>query len=427
MTANQFARIPNWLPSLTRDIHHAFLAHPSNKLCRTCTRLIHHFTTLSPSYDPFFPSRSTPSTSKSANTNSSQPFSYLFTTFILIDIRSTIPSLLEILGSPKYPSTALRLAASFDVLGAFIGTLVALWDSDSPSPDPARPKHTLDIPPTQLLTLRKSLAETASLTLEYLRDRFDASLTGTSGLHSSAIAGGSEQQKTLTWESPTVALEDDPVVLAGSRVLALWVREDENAQLRTEASGCMDVWLHIYGVSGGSRTEFRPHVLLALEGIMTVPAGVETFLEQEGWRMLVRDLQACMTASSGGYPYRVLSIIRVLLAVAESEELSQTKESWLGFISFLAGLPSPALPASRRNQHLENGDLDPVEVWTAAGQLAVALVLKAPRRLQRKFKGECDGICKVATGLLKQGREKLDNDSVEGLKEVIDGFGELDP
>ncbi|KAF2497753.1 DUF1941-domain-containing protein [Lophium mytilinum] len=438
---SDYDRIPAWLPALTTTIHQAFRAHPGNKLCRACTRLIHRFTILSPSYDPFFTTTTPTSSGPSSTPTQPHPFSYLFTTFLLIDIRATIPSLLEILGTPTYPPTALRLATSYDVLGAFIGTLVALWDSPG-----AHNTHILDIPPTALLALRKSLAETASLTLEYLRDRFDAAIAGTSGLHSSAIAGAADAQKTLTWESPSIALADDPVVLAGSRVLALWLREDENTQLRTEAAGCMDVFLYLYAGSGGGgdggkgeggvRTEWRTHVLLALEGVVMVPAGVEAFLGQGGWGILVGDLQACMNTTSGvmgtreggeggGYPYRVLSIIRVLLTVVESEEVGQTKESWLKYVSFLAALPVAAPAASKTALPQGLGMVDPLEVWTAAGQLAVALVLKAPRGVQRKFKGDCNKICTTAAGLLKKGEATLDGGTLEGLEEVIDGFGEM--
>jgi len=125
------------------------------------------------------------------------------------------------------------------------------------------------------------------------------------------------------------------------------------------------------------------------------------------------------------YPFRVLSIIRVLLTVVESDEVAQAKESWLGFVSFLAEFPHPDHPASGTKVQEDRGLLDPVEVWTAAGQLAVALVLKAPRRVQKMFKRDCDRICKTATELLKRGGKALDDGSLEGLEEVIDGFGEL--
>ena len=343
---------------------------------------------------------------------------------------------METLASPQYPPTALRLAATYDVVGSFISSLVRLPDPyDDNKATPAQ--HVLDIPPDLLLRLRKNLAETMSLTIEFLRDRWDAAVSGAAGLHPSALPtprhnpGGPSAPRALTWESPTVALDADPIVVAGSRALALWLHEDENAQLRTEAAGITDVLLALYSldvdVPGIQGTDYRTHVLLALEGLTATPAGVESFLAQDGWAKLADDLQSCMQnvsgSQKGAYPYRVLSIIRVLLAVVESEETAQTKDEWLKFISFLARMKAP--PVAPSSMGLSHEELDPVEVFAAAGQLAVASILKAPRKQQRLFKADCDRICMTVKLLLGKGRDLLDGDTVEGLKEVIDGFAEL--
>jgi hypothetical protein len=50
----------------------------------------------------------------------SKPFSYLFVNLLLIDLRSSFPSLLAQLNSTDYPSTSPRLAAAFDVLSSFL-------------------------------------------------------------------------------------------------------------------------------------------------------------------------------------------------------------------------------------------------------------------------------------------------------------------
>ena len=339
---------------------------------------------------------------------------------------------METLASPQYPLTALRLAAAYDVVGSFTSSLVRLPDPyDDNKATPAQ--HVLDIPPDLLLRLRKNLAETMSLTIEFLRDRWDAAVSGAAGLHPSALPtpqhnpGGPSAPRALTWESPTVALEADPIVVAGSRALALWLHGDENARLRTEAAGITDVLLALYSLdvdaSGIQGTDYRTHVLLALEGLTATPAGVESFLAQDGWAKLADDLQCCMQnvsgSQKGAYPYRVLSIIRVLLAVVESEETAQTKDEWLKFISFLARMKAPS------SMGLSHEELDPVEVFAAAGQLAVASILKAPKKLQRLFKADCDRICMAVKLLLAKGKDLLDGDTVEGLKEVIDGFAEL--
>ena len=228
-----------------------------------------------------------------------------------------------------------------------------------------------------------------------------------------------------------MALHADPIVVAGSRTLALWLREDENAQLRTEAAGITDVLLALYSLDvdapGIQGTDYRTHVMLALEGLTATPAGVESFLAQDGWAKLADDLRSCMQnvsgSQKGAYPYRVLSIIRVLLAVVESEETAQTKDEWLKFISFLARMK--ALPVALSSMGLGHEELDPVEVFAAAGQLAVALILKASKKLQRLFKADCDRICMTVKLLLGKGRDLLDADTVEGLKEVVTGFAEL--
>ena len=130
-------------------------------------------------------------------------------------------------------------------------------------------------------------------------------------------------------------------------------------------------------------------------------------------------MQNVSGSQKGAYPYRVLSIIRILLAVVESEETAQTKDEWLKFISFLARMKAPL------SIGLSHEELDPVEVFAAAGQLAVASILKAPKKLQRLFKADCDRICMTVKLLLGKGKDLLDGDTVEGLKEVIDGFAEL--
>ena len=66
-----------------------------------------------------------------------------------------------------------------------------------------------------------------SLIIEFLRDRWDAAVSGAAGLYPSVLPtpqynpGGPSAPRALMWESPTVALEADPIVVAGSHTLAL--------------------------------------------------------------------------------------------------------------------------------------------------------------------------------------------------------------
>ena len=98
---------------------------------------------------------------------------------------------------------------------------------------------------------------------------------------------------------------------------------------------------------------------------------------------MAENFQSCIQnvsrSQKGIYPYYVLSIIRVLLAVIKLEETAQIKDKWLKFISFLVRMKVP--PVILLSIGLGYKELDPVEVFTVAGQLAIALILKALKKL----------------------------------------------
>ncbi len=217
----------------------------------------------------------------------SKPFSYLLINLLLIDIRSSFPTLLANLNSAEYPSISQRLAAAFDVISSFIGFLVRSLDDKGGSE--------ISISPDLLLKLRKDIAETMSLAIEYLRDRWDASIAGTSGLHPSARTGTAATSEgtrlTLTWESKKDSVNADPIILAGIRALAIWIREDENENLRNETAGLMDMLVELYKSSSEGALDFRYPILLALEGIIVTEEGLDAFLGQDGWQVVFEDLQ----------------------------------------------------------------------------------------------------------------------------------------
>lgn len=254
----------------------------------------------------------------------SKPFSYLFINLILIDLRSSFPSLLAQLNSSTYPATAERLAAAFDVLSSFVAFLIRSLDEEINTTG-------FSMAPDLLLSLRKSIAETVSLTIEYLRDRWDASVAGASGLHPDARSGTAATSEgtrlTLTWESAIDNVHSDPLVLAGIRAMALWVREDENDNLRNEATGMMDMLIELYKSEPHVGLDFRYPILSALEGILPTDDGPEAFLQQSGWQILSDDLQNILRtvaiSSKAEMPStlrdanRGLQIVRVLLAVID--------------------------------------------------------------------------------------------------------------
>ena len=95
--------------------------------------------------------------------SASKPFVYLLIQLAKIDVRSAFPAILEQLASPSYPATAQRLAAAFDIVVSFLAFLVRAEDFAS-----------IGMEPDPLLQLRNDIGEMFGLTLEFLRDRWDA-------------------------------------------------------------------------------------------------------------------------------------------------------------------------------------------------------------------------------------------------------------
>ncbi len=312
----------------------------------------------------------------------SKPFSYLFVNLLLIDLRASFPSLLSQLNSADYPSTSQRLAAAFDVLSSFIGFLVKSLENEDLIPG-------FSISPDRLLKLRKDIAETVSLTIEYLRDRWDASIAGVSGLHRSARTGTAATSEgtrlTLTWESMKDNVNDDHLVLAGIRTLAIWIREDENENLRNESAGLMDMYLELYKMSHQSSLDFRYPVLLALEAILSAEESIEVFLGHDGWEILFLDLKSILqttpgnemssTASILAEANRGLQIVRVLLTVIDSPATTLPREDWMTIVATTAAMKvlNTTLPSIV------------VELQIAMLQLSAALLSKAGGGMMKRY------------------------------------------
>lgn len=315
----------------------------------------------------------------SGNTDN-KPFSYLFVNLLLIDIRSSFPSLLSKLNSVDYPTTSERLSAAFDVMSSYIGFLVrSLEDEDNIS---------FTIPPDLLLKLRKDLAETMSLTIEYLRDRWDASVAGASGLHPSARSGTSATSEgtrlTLAWDSMTDKVNQDPLVLAAIRTLAIWIREDENENLRNESAGLMDMLMELYKLSSKEGLDFRYPILTALEPILATEDGVLGFSEQDGWDILFQDLRFVLENISSQQGFndtaslsRGVEIVRTLLAVVDHASTTYPREDWMTAVTVAASMKAP--PKIPKPHPLL------IEFQIAMLQLATALLNKAPPGMQRRY------------------------------------------
>lgn len=189
-----------------------------------------------------------------------KPESYLFITMLLIDIRSTIPSLQEKLHSDDYQATSERLGRAYDIVSAFVGFLIQSLEMMSGDSD--NPPSPVPMPVDLLMKLRTNISETMSLTIEHLRDRYDSSTAGAPGLHPSARSSVDQSFPLhIAWE-PSSGILADPLTLSQLRTLSLWLRDEENDALRREAAGVMDVMLALYQHDG--EQDFRFPVLVAL-------------------------------------------------------------------------------------------------------------------------------------------------------------------
>ncbi|ROT40331.1 DUF1941-domain-containing protein [Sodiomyces alkalinus F11] len=388
-----------------------------------------------------------------------KPFAYLLITLILTDIRATIPRLLSLLNDPSYPDTAKQIGSAFDIVTHFVGYLVrsidALVNEDTENED-----MSIMLPAEFLLKIRTNITETMSLTIEFLRDRWDASVAGAMGLHPDARPGAAEHWKgylPISWESTRDVVDNDPLILAAIRALALWLREDDNKQLRKESAGLTDLFLDLYESSSSSsssssdsnnndnsitadRLDFRSAVLVALEGVMVEEKGIHAFIKNEGWKILSKDLfsilQAVSTATASASAsasaadhlrrdseaVRGREIVRVLLAFVESEEHG-TEEDWMGVITAVAAWSPP-----------DDASLPLVvqEFLAAVLQLATALLANAHDGVRKRYAYSTSAIVGIATQLQEgldgeEGREAGDGGALrESLDDVFATLGSLD-
>lgn len=359
-----------------------------------------------------------------------KPFSYLFIHLLLIDIRSSFPSLLSKLNSAEYLDISKRLAAAFDVISSFVGFLVRSLDND----DDPRSSSSMVMSPDLLLKLRKDIAETMSLAIEYMRDRWDSAIAGAKGLHSSArtaAAVTSEGSRlTLTWESMKDDVSADGLILAATRALAIWLSEDENENLRSESAGLTDMFIELYQTSRQGELDFRYPILTAFEATVCTDDGFMSFMEQKGWEALAADLVSIIRSLDLREPHRAadatlgslnlitgenargIEIVRVLLAVLDNGTTGEPREeAWSPLVKATASMrPVTSL-------------IDPIEIELriALLQLSAALLTAVgnPQRYRSSISSMLGSVNQVRNAVQPVGGDALGGDFQEALQDVV--------
>lgn len=410
----KYPQPPKWIPYAIDLVRTTIKKQPTSRGRNACIKLVANLIQALPPASRFSFELFNESASQN---NDSNPFSYIFINLVLIEIRSTIPSLLESLASASYASTALRLASCYDIMSAFILYLLQYLDQDA---DVTEGPPSSVLSPEQFLRIRKDFAETLSMTLEFFRDRWDATVSGAGGLDPNA-RNDPNAPLALTWDNPSVSPVGDPIILAGLRALSLWLREDENVELAQEATSLMDMYMALYSSSmeNSAKVDFRHAILTCLTGLLVgSDDAVQQFLDQKGWSILQEDLLQNIASLSIDAtqppPARTQDIIRVLILAVESETVPQTRLPWMTIVKQLAETKPPSLRDEEKLETLVGG-------W----QLAVALIVKAPQNVNRANAENIKSIQQKAKAILNEVKNSFKVDLVDSLGEVIDGLKDI--
>ena len=338
---------------------------------------------------------------------------------------------MEQLSSPSYPTISQRLSSDFDIIAAFIGYLVLLDSLEQ-----------VELDPETLLTLRKEIGETFSLTIEFLRDRWDAEFAGAAGYEMEISDEPPRDGRTLnlTWQAKDVegGAPRDPLVISAVRSLSLWLREDES--LRKEAGGIMDLFLGLWKISIEDHTrgeksqleqqqltiDYRLWLVGALEGTITEKNGREAFQSQGGWDLLWNDIKRTYTNTNPSTSHMDTDEA-VRLAVEEIRVLVEfIRESSFMEISFLDNkFLEVARVARVSNVPEEAAPLGGITPWVtldiAVLQLAAACLKKIPRdsRVQRVSEAEKVRTLTRKLGGYIQGNSGAGEAGVENQEEAV--------
>lgn len=267
--------------------------------------------------------------------------------------------------------------------------------------------------PDSLLKLRKVISETMSVTVEYLRDRWDASVAGAMGLHPDARSGTADtfsgSHFTLAWDSMKDNADEDPLIQSAIRALALWLREDDNDMLRKEATGLTDMFLDLYQSSAIHKLDFRSPILVAFEALVTLNKGRRIFIEQDGWSILAKDLGNILKNTSSNDDVeaaRGIEVVRILLSVVENAETKNITDQQLDLITTVAGCNFDTQSQSPTLQEFE----------VAVLMLCCTLLSEAPQAVRKRFVHSIHALRGIATEL----RPRLESlELVKDISEVL--------
>lgn len=217
---------------------------------------------------------------------------HLFITLVLVDIRASLPVLLEQRVGPSQDENARRIARAYDVVSQFIGFLVKISESE----DEVLKVMSFD----HLMSLRKSISETIECSIEFLFDRC---------IQEENIDNGKRR------------VSGDELALAVLRSISLWVQENDDGKVQKGIHGLTDVLHQLYIASMEDKAgvtpelDFRGPCLIVLQAITEDSEGAGFFGVCQGFSTLLDDCIFIGEAFLSQKPYdksRWRDLIRVL-------------------------------------------------------------------------------------------------------------------
>ncbi|KAL8677519.1 MAG: hypothetical protein Q9186_006061 [Xanthomendoza sp. 1 TL-2023] len=338
-------------------------------------------------------------------TTTIKPTTWMFVQLCLVDIRSSIPSLIEGSSRPGYGSTLTHLTACYDLISAFIGFLVDCSDAMSGSDDDS---DKLPFSPELLLQIREDISNTCSLTVEYLCDRFQMSQV--CGAIPPARPGIRTNQDRLslvakTPQSPIMA--EDPLVRSQLAMLSLWLREDEGEMLRKEAGSMANVIFGLYGKA----PDLRYPLVMILEQFQYNPGGLHHIRYTDGWSILIDDLTSIVQSRAPDRDTVIcgLQMVDMMGPVAlHAIKEGKSEEEWQPFARIAKRL-------------VAKGPADLLDLKAAIVSLAMELLSRSPpimsvesAELRKKF-------FEVPSRLLAA-RDKMDEATREDMELAAKSF-----
>ena len=350
--------------------------------------------------------------------STSEPAAWIFLQHRLIDISSSIPHLLE-LPNVNYIPTMVLLACCYELVSALTYFLVERpaaisgeidgfgAESSTAKSEADGGSDKLPFNPDLLLKLREDVSTICSLTIEYLRDRFEVSIaTKTLRPTRSGMISATDRLGFYSKDVGLPTMVEDPLVFQQLRMLSLWLREDEGEVLRTEAANTMiEVVLGLYGMAG----YLRSPLLMILEQCQYAPEGLERIRGSNGWNALVSDLES-IARSRTPDDHAIhcgIIIIDILGPVAGMAVAGGTdKSEWKQFARIATQLDA-------------DGSADLLDLKAAVAMLAIDLLRQNQRPLSRGSAQLRTKLFAVPSRLLAA-RNRMKEATVEDLDATVE-------